>query len=74
MRLGLGILIAESEDGTYQPIGVVESVEEAKDMASANMAARVRDLEKGGSPMSVYCFKVWANSANGYRVVEEIPA
>ena len=74
MRLGLGMLIAETEDGTYQPIGVVESIEEAKEMASANMAARIRELEKGGSPMSVYCFKVWANSTNGYRVVAEIPA
>ena len=74
MRLGQGMLIAETEDGTYEPIGVVESIEEAKYMASANIAARIQELEKGGSPMSVYCFKVWANSANGYRVVEEIPA
>ena len=74
MSLGLGILIAESEDGTYAPIAVVGSMDEAKEMAASDMKERIRSLERGGSPMCVYCYKVWADRSNGYTVVAEIAA
>ena len=72
--LGLGILIAESEEGTYEPIAVVGSVDEAREVAASDRKGRIRELEKGGSPMCVYCYKVWANRTEGYAVVAEIPA
>ena len=50
LSLGLGMLIAESEEGTYEPIGVVGSVDEAKELAAANMAGRMRSVEKGKLP------------------------
>ena len=74
MSLGLGILIAESEDGTYAPIAVVGSMDEANEMAASDMKERIRSLERGGSPMCVYCYKVWADRSNGYTVVAEIAA
>ena len=74
ISLGLGMLIAESEEGAYAPIAVVGSMDEAKEMAASDIKERIRSLQMGGSPMSVHCYKVWANSMNGYRVVGEIPA
>ena len=74
LSLGLGILIAESEDGTYAPIAVVGSMDEANEMAASDMKERIRDLEKGGSPMCVYCYKVWADRSNGYTADAEVPA
>ena len=74
MSLGLGILIAESEDGAYEPIGVVGSVDEAREVAASDKKGRIRELKKGNSPMFVYCYKVWANRTEGYVVVAEIPA
>lgn len=74
MNLGLGILIAESEDGAYEPIAVVGSVDEAREVAASDRNGRIRELKKGGSPMCVYCYKVWANRPEGYVVVAEIPA
>ena len=74
MNLGLGMLIAESEDGAYEPIGVVGSVDEAREVAASDKKGRIRELKKGGSPMCVYCYKVWANRTEGYVVVAEIPA
>ncbi len=73
MSLGLGILIAESEDGAYELIAVVGSVDEAREVAASDMKGRIRELEKGGSPICVYCYKVWANRTEGYVVVAEIP-
>ena len=74
ISLGFGILIAESEEGSYEPIAVVGSVDEAREVAASDMKGRIRELEKGGSPMCVYCYRVWANGTDGYVVVAEIPA
>jgi hypothetical protein len=42
--LGIALLIAESDDGWYEPVGPVATINEAREIASHNMAFRMRDL------------------------------
>jgi hypothetical protein len=72
-ELGLAILVAEFEGGTYQPIAVVVSINEAKGIAEGDMRQRMRDLERGGEPACPECYKVWAQGLGGeYIVAREI--
>ena len=73
MGLGFAMLIAESEEGAYQPVAVVGSIREARELAGLDLKNRMRSLEDGGSPMCVYCYKVWGQDEHGgYGLVEEI--
>ena len=68
-ELGLAMLIAESEDGRYEPVGVVISINEAREVAAGDMRGRRRDLEQGDTPLCPYEYKVWAPGIDGgYRV------
>ena len=74
-NLGLAMLIAESEDGQYEPVGVVVSIDEAREIAAGDMRGRRRDLERGGAPMCPYLYKVWAPGIDGdYGIAGEIRA
>ena len=64
-ELGLAILIAEFGDGTYQPVGVVVSIDEAREIASSDMRGRMRDLERGGTPACPERYLVWAQGLDG---------
>src|ERR1039458_3834500 len=68
-NLGLAMLIAESEDGRYEPVGVVASISEAREIAGSDLQGRMRRLEHGGDPgMCPWAYKVWANGIDGdYR-------
>ena len=73
--LGLAMLIAEDEEGRYEPVGVVVSINEAREIAAADMRGRRKELESGGAPMCPYEYKVWAQGIDGdYRVAGVIPA
>src|ERR1035437_9395179 len=63
--LGLAVLIAESEDGQYEPVAVIANVGEAREIASDDMASRMRRLEHGESPLCPYTYKVWARGIEG---------
>jgi hypothetical protein len=41
--LGIAMLIAETEDGQYEPNGPVATINEAIDCAQHDMASRIRD-------------------------------
>ncbi len=72
-ELGLAVLIAELAGGAYQPIAVVVSINEAREIADSNMAGRMRDLEAGGEPACPEGYAVWAQGLNGeYRIAERI--
>ncbi len=75
-NLGLAMLIAESEDGQYEPVGVVASISEAREIAESDLQGRMRRLERGSDPgMCPWAYKVWANGIDGdYRVAIELPA
>jgi hypothetical protein len=66
--LGLAILVAEFGDGTYQPIGVVVSSDEAREIAGSDMRGRMRDLERGKTPACPECYMVWAQGIEGENI------
>ena len=71
--LGLAMLIAESEDGQYEPVAVVANISEAREIASDDMASRMNRLEHGESPLCPYVYKVWARGIDGeHRIACEI--
>ena len=73
-NLGLAMLIAESEDGQYEPVGVVASIGEAREIASGDLKGRMRRLERDQGPGPCpYAYKVWANGIDGdYRIAIEL--
>jgi hypothetical protein len=74
-NLGLAILVAELAGGGYQPIGVVVSINEAKEIAEGNMRSRMRDLERGKDPACPDEYVVWAQGLDGeYCRAARIPA
>jgi hypothetical protein len=75
-ELGLATLIVESEEGQYQPIGVVASIDEAREIAQSDLRMRMKELERGGDPgICPYSYKVWAQGLEGtYRIAAEILA
>jgi len=71
--LGIAILIAETEDGQYEPIGPVATINEAIECANHDMASRMRDLDLGGEPACHELYRVWARDFEGeYTVVFEM--
>ena len=73
--LGIGFLIAESEDGAYQPVGAVTTILEAREIAASDMCLRMDRLEQGSDPMCPTRYLVWARGDRGeYATVAEIEA
>ena len=74
--LGLAMLIAEDEEGHYEPVAVVSTINGAKEIAASNLRGRRRRLEKGGDPgLCPYRYMVWAQGIEDiYRVAIEVPA
>ena len=73
--LGIGFLIAESEDGAYQPVGAVTTISEAREIAASDMCLRMDRLDQGSDPMCPARYLVWARGDGGeYATVAEIEA
>ena len=69
-ELSDAILIAEDEEGHYEPIGAVISINEAREIAKSNMEYKMRELERGGDPgLCPYEYKVWARGLLGVQRV-----
>ena|ERR1035437_9181132 len=60
-----GILIAEMEGGSYEPVGLVISVNEAIEVAQGDMRRRMKQLERGGTPACPEEYVVWARGVDG---------
>jgi|SRR5579883_2496730 hypothetical protein len=75
-ELGLAMLVAEDEEGHYEPVGVVVSINEAREIAAGDMSGRMRRLERGSNAgLCPYEYKVWAQGIDGdYRVASTINA
>ena len=67
--LGLAMLIAESEDGHYEPVAVVGSVGEARELANLDMTSRMRRVEDDGEPFCPDLYRVWARGIDGHQHV-----
>ena len=76
VALGLAMLIAEDEEGHYEPNAPVSSIAEAREIAQSNLRAKMRRLERDEDPgLCPYCYKVWAQGIEGgYRPVQEFDA
>ena len=73
--LGIGFLIAESEDGAYQPVGAVMTIREAREIAAGDMRRRMSRLDQGSDPICPARYLVWAQGGGGeYAAVVEIEA
>jgi hypothetical protein len=71
--LGIGFLIAESEDGAYQPVAAVSTVSEGREIATSDMRRRMYRLDQGSDPMCPARYLVWAQGDGGeYATVAEI--
>jgi hypothetical protein len=72
-NLGLAMLIAEFGEGNYQPVAAVRSINEAREIATSDMRARTKELERGGEPTCPERYIVWVQGSDGsYRQVKEI--
>src|SRR5688500_15523634 len=71
--LGLAMLIAECEDGQYEPVAVVSTVGEAREIAQRDSLSRMDRLENGDTPFCPQAYKVWARGIDGeHRIACEI--
>jgi len=72
-ELGLAMLIAEFGEGNYQPVAVVVSINEAREIAESNLRGRMKELERGGEPACPERYVVWVQGHDGsYRQVKEL--
>ena len=66
------LLIAEAEDGSYEPVGMVSTIEEARTLAAENLHQRRSDLTKGESPMCPDRYVIWQRGRKGYSLLQAI--
>ena len=71
--LGIGLLVLEAEDGTYQPVSPTSTIREARELAEHDLRFRSRELEKGGDPLCPALYRVWARNDRGeYEPIAQI--
>lgn len=69
-ELGLAMLIAEDDDGHYEPVAVVVSIAEAREVAQSDLSGRMRRLERDEDPgLCPTRYKVWARGVDGYYLL-----
>jgi hypothetical protein len=70
-ELGFGaMLLAEGEDGGYEPVAVVSTISEAREIADGHLEIRLIEIEKGKDPMYPARYVVWVRGDRGlYRNV-----
>ena len=75
-ELGLAMLIAEDEDGHYEPVAVAATINEAKEIAESDLRGRMRSIERGeDAGLCPVRYKLWARGIDGdYRLAHEIKA
>ena len=75
-ELGLAMLIAEDEDGHYEPVAVAATINEAKEVAESDLRGRMRSIERGeDAGLCPVRYKLWARGIDGdYRLAHEIKA
>jgi hypothetical protein len=73
--LGQAMLIAESEDGDYEPIAIVSTIREARELARDDFRNRMKRVERDDTPPCPYTYKVWARGIDGeHRIACQISA
>jgi hypothetical protein len=69
--LGTAMLIAEDEEGHYQPVALPVNINEAKELAQDDMRSRMRAVENGTDTEGFcpYEYKLWARGLGGLLAV-----
>jgi chorismate-pyruvate lyase len=68
------LIIAEAEEGNYEPIGEAVTPQEARELAASDMVQRCRDLNAGNSPMCPYIYRLWARRSGVYVESQQLKA
>ena len=64
--LGLATLIAEDEEGAYEPIAVASTLSEAYELAASDMALRMKKLNQGNDPgLCPAPYALWVRGQRG---------
>ena len=72
-ELGFGtLLVAEDEEGGYEPVGVVSTVREAREIAIEDFRFRMADVENGKDRLCPYRYAIWVRRLAGYAVLTVI--
>lgn len=67
----LAILIAEDEEGSREPIGILSTRAEADELATADMNRRRSLLDQGGAPgICPWEYQIWTHGSDGYRIAD----
>lgn len=68
-----GLLIAESDDGSYEPVSPVSTVSEAREIAASDFRRRIKETEGGTDVLCPARYIVWARVSYGsYATIAEI--
>jgi hypothetical protein len=68
--LGNAMLIAEDEEGNYEPIAVAINIREGKELAQSDFRERMRRLEHDEDPgICPWQYKLWARGVDGRQHV-----
>ena len=75
-ELGLAMLMVEDETGHYEPLGVVVSISEGREVAEDDFHRRLEQVKRGEEPLLPALYKVFArvdHAAGAKRVNMPLP-
>jgi hypothetical protein len=72
-ELKLAMLVAEDEDGQYEPVAVAASINEAKEIAGSDLRGRTRGIERGeDARLCPVRYELWARGVDGEYLVAAV--
>ena len=72
-ELGFGsLLVVEDEAGGYQPVALVSTLREARELAASDFRLRLRDVESGKDSLCPERYAIWVIRPAGYEVLSVI--
>ncbi len=67
------LVIAEDEEGAYEPVALASTLSEAEELARSDYACRLRLLERDADPgLCPYVYRLWARRQGRYESAGEI--
>ncbi|MCS6954419.1 MAG: hypothetical protein NZM33_16360 [Bryobacteraceae bacterium] len=67
------LVIAEDEDGGYEPVALASTFAEAEELARSDYASRLRRLERDEEPgLCPYLYRIWARREDRYEPAGEV--